>query len=155
MDSRVGLFGGILAAGVGLVAYSYLNGDDSKKNAEGNGKEEYLDRWVAQVGVPLRLPHAKLVAIRENFLREMRDGSSKFYFQLGCVLFPGLRFVGKSSMPMIPSLVTRRASGEESGVAYALDFGGTNVRVLKCKLENGEVLSPLLLLLIVQVSPAS
>jgi hexokinase len=42
-----------------------------------------------------------------------------------------------SSLLMLPSYITR-PTGEERGEAIAIDFGGTNVRVLKVHLTNGQ-----------------
>uniref|UniRef100_A0A6B2L5C8 Phosphotransferase n=1 Tax=Arcella intermedia TaxID=1963864 RepID=A0A6B2L5C8_9EUKA len=54
-------------------------------------------------------------------LREMRDG-----------LLPG----NSSSLKMIPTYVTKLPTGTEKGVAYALDIGGSNLRVLKVDLDG-------------------
>jgi len=39
-------------------------------------------------------------------------------------------------MKMIPSFVTRIPNGDESGVFYALDLGGTNFRVSRLVLSS-------------------
>ncbi|KAJ2808611.1 hypothetical protein H4R20_000770 [Coemansia guatemalensis] len=47
----------------------------------------------------------------------------------------GLASDGKM-MKMIPSFVTRRPTGKETGSYYAIDLGGTNLRVLKVTLDG-------------------
>jgi len=43
---------------------------------------------------------------------------------------------GESSLAMIPSFVTKLPTGKEIGNAYGLDVGGSNLRVLKIKLDG-------------------
>ncbi|MGB7539250.1 MAG: hypothetical protein WBM17_11995 [Anaerolineales bacterium] len=43
-----------------------------------------------------------------------------------------------SSLRMLPSYITR-PTGAEQGEAVAIDFGGTNVRILKVRLNDGQV----------------
>lgn len=43
-----------------------------------------------------------------------------------------------SSLPMLPSYIAR-PTGAERGEALAVDFGGTNVRILNVRLEDGKV----------------
>jgi hexokinase len=45
-----------------------------------------------------------------------------------------------SSLPMLPSFIDR-PTGAERGEAVAIDFGGTNVRILKVGLNGGQVQS--------------
>jgi hexokinase len=45
-----------------------------------------------------------------------------------------------SSLRMLPSYIARPTGGER-GEAIAIDFGGTNVRILKVRLDGGEVQS--------------
>eukprot|EP01125_Pyxidicula_operculata_P006081 TRINITY_DN2118_c1_g1_i2.p1 TRINITY_DN2118_c1_g1~~TRINITY_DN2118_c1_g1_i2.p1 ORF type:complete len:511 (+),score=165.44 TRINITY_DN2118_c1_g1_i2:2619-4151(+) len=74
------------------------------------------------------LPLSKLVTIRENFLREITEGLESD------------SSVSKSSLAMIPTFVSKLPVGTEKGTTYALDIGGTNIRVLKCSLDgNGKV----------------
>lgn len=40
------------------------------------------------------------------------------------------------SFRMLDSSVTAIPSGEEKGTVYAIDFGGTNVRAVRCKLTG-------------------
>lgn len=42
----------------------------------------------------------------------------------------------KSSLAMIPSFITRLPTGKEKGFAYALDVGGTNLRVIGVQLDG-------------------
>eukprot|EP00996_Jenningsia_fusiforme_P007264 NODE_983_length_1776_cov_88.488130_g868_i0.p1 GENE.NODE_983_length_1776_cov_88.488130_g868_i0~~NODE_983_length_1776_cov_88.488130_g868_i0.p1 ORF type:complete len:446 (-),score=86.09 NODE_983_length_1776_cov_88.488130_g868_i0:363-1700(-) len=44
-----------------------------------------------------------------------------------------------SSIKMLPSYVSSRPKGTESGSYVALDMGGTNFRVVKCDLKNGKL----------------
>jgi len=47
-----------------------------------------------------------------------------------------------SSMRMLPTYVTQRVTGAETGDYFALDLGGTNFRVLKLTLEGGGAVGP-------------
>eukprot|EP01128_Nolandella_sp_AFSM9_P005687 TRINITY_DN2803_c0_g2_i1.p1 TRINITY_DN2803_c0_g2~~TRINITY_DN2803_c0_g2_i1.p1 ORF type:complete len:513 (+),score=148.21 TRINITY_DN2803_c0_g2_i1:46-1539(+) len=131
MEQGKVILGGVLVTATAFALYSLFkkqSGDSQSKPQSTTGVNgraiDSMGQLFEELSVKLSLTYPKLVAIRENFLREIRDG---------------LRFNNKSSMPMIPTLVTHRASGKEEGIAYAIDFGGTNVRVLKCQLQDGAV----------------
>ena len=47
----------------------------------------------------------------------------------------GLEKGGKSSLKMLPTYV-RKPTGEESGIFFALDLGGTNFRILEIELKE-------------------
>ena len=69
----------------------------------------------------MELTWPQLVTVRENFVREIREGLSR---------------ESKSSMAMVPSLVTALPSGDEVGECVALDIGGSNLRVLLVRLRG-------------------
>eukprot|EP01012_Entosiphon_sulcatum_P016243 TRINITY_DN21155_c0_g1_i1.p1 TRINITY_DN21155_c0_g1~~TRINITY_DN21155_c0_g1_i1.p1 ORF type:complete len:613 (+),score=120.89 TRINITY_DN21155_c0_g1_i1:40-1878(+) len=46
-----------------------------------------------------------------------------------------------SSMYMLPSFITRSPNYEEEGDFVGLDLGGTNARVVRCRLESGKVVN--------------
>ena len=48
-----------------------------------------------------------------------------------------------SSMMMLPTFVNKRVTGDERGDFYALDLGGTNLRVLRLTLEGDGKVGPL------------
>jgi len=63
--------------------------------------------------------------ILKNLLSEMRDG---------------LQPNSQSSLKMIPTFVTKLPHGKEKGLAYAIDMGGSNLRILRVQLDgNGGV----------------
>ncbi|EDV20785.1 uncharacterized protein TRIADDRAFT_50939 [Trichoplax adhaerens] len=51
----------------------------------------------------------------------------------------GLSKDKKSSLKMLPSFVRSTPTGKESGDYLALDIGGTNFRVLRCSLNDGQI----------------
>ncbi|KAI8475386.1 MAG: hexokinase [Monoraphidium minutum] len=53
----------------------------------------------------------------------------------------GMRKANSSTIMMLPTYVLRLPTGEETGSCYAIDIGGTNFRVMHCKLskEKGKV----------------
>lgn len=68
------------------------------------------------------LPTARLAKIAANMLGEMREG-----------------LAGRpSTVKMIPSFVTAVPTGRESGSSWAIDLGGSNLRVLEVLLEVGQ-----------------
>ena len=52
----------------------------------------------------------------------------------------GLEQDGKSTLKMLPSYVYRRDPAQCNGPVYALDLGGSNFRVLRMVLKNGQIL---------------
>ncbi|ORY00623.1 hypothetical protein K493DRAFT_210755 [Basidiobolus meristosporus CBS 931.73] len=67
------------------------------------------------------LPEAKLREIVDSFIKAMEDG---------------LKANGQN-LAMIPSYVTGRPTGKETGAYLALDLGGTNFRVCQVNLKGG------------------
>jgi len=66
-----------------------------------------------------------LEEILNNLLSEMRDG---------------LQPNSDSSLKMIPTFVTKLPHGKEKGGAYAVDMGGSNLRILRVQLDgNGGI----------------
>eukprot|EP00918_Siedleckia_nematoides_P104879 GHVU01228975.1.p1 GENE.GHVU01228975.1~~GHVU01228975.1.p1 ORF type:complete len:572 (+),score=156.40 GHVU01228975.1:299-2014(+) len=46
---------------------------------------------------------------------------------------------GTSSIRMLDTFIEKQATGNEEALTYALDFGGTNFRVLRMKLKDGTI----------------
>ncbi|KAL8439371.1 hypothetical protein Efla_001841 [Eimeria flavescens] len=82
----------------------------------------------------LKLSTEKLVEIRDAFMQELSKG-------LAMHKQHGLQWVPEEcSFRMLDSCVESIPTGQEKGVFYALDFGGTNVRTVRCELlGNGRV----------------
>ncbi|KAL8270107.1 hypothetical protein Esti_005961 [Eimeria stiedai] len=79
----------------------------------------------------LRLSKEKLMEIRDAFNDELVKG-------LAMHKKHGLKWVPEeSSFRMLDSCVQSIPNGNETGVFYALDFGGTNVRAVRCELLGG------------------
>ncbi|XP_027094665.1 hexokinase-2, chloroplastic [Coffea eugenioides] len=57
---------------------------------------------------------------------------------MASVMRAGLAVDGGSDLPMIPSYVDALPTGNEKGLFYALDLGGTNFRVLRVQLGGKE-----------------
>ena len=72
------------------------------------------------------LPAPRLAAIKAAFLKEMAAGLAGA---------PG------ATIKMIPSYVTDLPSGNETGAFWAIDVGGSNLRVLEVKLEGAHHMS--------------
>eukprot|EP01127_Copromyxa_protea_P003354 TRINITY_DN13180_c0_g1_i1.p1 TRINITY_DN13180_c0_g1~~TRINITY_DN13180_c0_g1_i1.p1 ORF type:complete len:451 (+),score=93.51 TRINITY_DN13180_c0_g1_i1:99-1355(+) len=53
----------------------------------------------------------------------------------------GLCANSSSSLAMLPSYVTKLPSGDETGTVYAMDMGGSNLRVLKVELKGNGVVT--------------
>jgi hexokinase len=84
-------------------------------------KNMILAEFVKETCGELNLSNAVLQKVAVEFETAMRDGLE-----------------GKpSSLRMLPSFISR-PTGRERGEAIAIDFGGTNVRVLKVRLEDGK-----------------
>ena len=74
-----------------------------------------------------QMPLATLETMKAYFLSEARAGLAGT---------PG------ASLRMLPTYVTNRVTGNETGNFYALDLGGTNFRVLKLSLLGGGKVGP-------------
>ncbi|KAJ1899972.1 hypothetical protein LPJ66_001769 [Kickxella alabastrina] len=72
------------------------------------------------LGKQFLLPDERLAAITKEFRRRMEEG---------------LAADGKV-LKMIPSFVTWRPKGNETGSYFAIDLGGTNLRILKVTLDG-------------------
>jgi len=72
------------------------------------------------------LPPASMENLRQLFLTEARAGLAG----------------SDSSLRMLPTYLTRRVTGEETGEYFALDLGGTHFRVLQLRLEGGGRIGP-------------
>ena len=78
---------------------------------------------VAAIEQLFRLPPAKLNQIVKHFRAELQRGLSS----------PG------QTLKALPSFVTRRPTGKETGTFLALDLGGTNLRICEVVLKgNGK-----------------
>lgn len=80
-----------------------------------------LDKELFNLAKEFDYDVVTLNRICDNFVKELKEG-----------LGPD----SKSSLAMIPTFVTRLPSGTEKGTAYALDIGGSNLRVLKVSLDG-------------------
>jgi hexokinase len=79
-----------------------------------------LAEFVREACRQIDLPTAELRRIAADFEAAMREG-----------------LAGRpSSLPMLPSYIDRPTGGER-GEAVAIDFGGTNVRILRARLADG------------------
>lgn len=79
----------------------------------------------------LRLGKEKLDEIRVAFKSELVKGLEMHKRH-------GLKWVPEEcSFRMLDSCVSDVPTGNETGIFYALDFGGTNVRAVKCELVGG------------------
>lgn len=76
---------------------------------------------LESLGMQLTPTTEQLHAMMKEFQRQMRTGLE-----------------GRAeSLKMIPTYVEREPTGRESGEFYAIDIGGTNLRVLKVGLQDG------------------
>jgi hexokinase len=80
-----------------------------------------LSKFVEEACNQIDLPSEALKQVAARFEAAMRDGLAG----------------RESSLRMLPSYIAR-PTGEERGEAIAIDFGGTNVRILKVRLANGQ-----------------
>lgn len=71
-------------------------------------------------------PRKDLQALEDDIVKQMEAG---------------MRKANSSTIMMLPTYVLRLPTGAEVGTCYALDIGGTNFRVMHCKLskEHGKV----------------
>ncbi|CDI83787.1 hypothetical protein EAH_00043710, partial [Eimeria acervulina] len=80
---------------------------------------------------PLRLSKEKMEELRTAFKDELLRGLEMHKKH-------GLKWVPEEcSLRMLDSCVSQIPTGDEVGVFYALDFGGTNVRAVRCELVGG------------------
>ncbi|KAI8971403.1 hexokinase-domain-containing protein [Pilobolus umbonatus] len=87
------------------------------KNLNGTNEQEEYMRDVINL---FTIDTERLLKIRDHFLDEMNKGLAG----------------EESSLPMIPSYVEGRLTGEEKGNFLALDLGGTNLRVVLVTLQG-------------------
>lgn len=122
----------IIGAGVvagGLALYYYF----SKKKALVTEDQIDLDNdklhVINKIKNKYHISHEGMVKLKESILSEFQLGLQKVHDE-------NL----KSSIKMLPSFITRKPTGNEEGISYALDVGGTNARAIKVKLNgNGKV----------------
>jgi len=87
-------------------------------------KGDSLDGIYEEIKQQFQKSKDDLDLIVKNMLAEMREG---------------LEPVSESSLKMIPSFVTKLPTGKEKGTAFAIDMGGSNLRIIKVKLDgNGK-----------------
>lgn len=80
---------------------------------------------------PVRLTSEQLAEMRRAFEEELVKG-------LAMHKKHGLKWVPEEcSFRMLDSCVASVPTGDEKGIYYALDFGGTNVRAVRCELLGG------------------
>lgn len=84
-------------------------------------QEEARAAVAAELRRQLTVPANQLRPIADHIVREMEKGAAE----------PG------HTLAMLPSFVTGRCTGKETGTYYALDLGGTNLRVCAVTL-NGD-----------------
>ncbi|KAJ3277742.1 hexokinase A [Borealophlyctis nickersoniae] len=97
-------------------AQSEVPQDELDSIAPSTAAEATIDR----IRKEFYIPAARLQNMLKAFVKDMQRGLK----QDGAI------------MKMIPSYVTRRASGSETGTYLALDLGGTNFRVCQVTLEG-------------------
>lgn len=81
-----------------------------------------LEEMMRSIRSSFVLSQNKIQRLMEAFVEEMRIGLSGDNH--------------KGDLKMIPSYVTRLPTGEEQGTVWAIDLGGTNLRVLEVHLEG-------------------
>ncbi len=81
---------------------------------------------LSELKQSLTLTDERLVTMKKDFIS---------------VMSYGLKNSG-GAMAMIPSFVTHRPSGEEKGSFWAIDLGGSNLRVVKFDLLGGSKINP-------------
>jgi hexokinase len=87
-------------------------------------KGDSLDGIYEEIKQQFQKSKDDLDRIVKNMIAEMREG---------------LEPVSESSLKMIPTFVTKLPTGKEKGSAYAIDMGGSNLRIIKVKLDgNGK-----------------
>lgn len=109
-----------VSIGVGIALY-FRKTTQQKPQSQTTYNPSRLSELLKVFTEEFSLTPAILEKIRDNFVKEMREG---------------LEENSQSSMKMIPTYITRLPTGDESGTAYALDIGGSNLRVLKVLLDG-------------------
>ena len=79
-----------------------------------------ISSHFSQIEAALTISTSKLAEISSDFIAELDKGLAKD----GC------------DIKAIPSYVTKRPTGNERGIYFALDFGGSNFRVCKVTLNG-------------------
>ncbi|CAG8662025.1 514_t:CDS:2, partial [Acaulospora colombiana] len=88
-----------------------------------NASQEQLTA-IEEITRELELNAEKSMEIRNHFMMELNKGLENY----------------GQNLAMVPSFVTRRPTGQETGTFLALDLGGTNLRVCQVDLKgNGEI----------------
>lgn len=94
--------------------------------------ESFEDRYKRYIEAFTPKPE-ELKKMTQSFVDELRIG-------LNChKIHPYTHVPSECSFKMLDSYVPRPPTGRESGVYYALDFGGSNFRVVRCVMENGKM----------------
>ncbi|GBF92337.1 hexokinase [Raphidocelis subcapitata] len=76
---------------------------------------------LAEYEAAMLPPRGEMQALEDDIVKQMEDG---------------MRKTGSSTILMLPTYVLRMPTGEERGSCYALDIGGTNFRVMYCRLSD-------------------
>ena len=81
-----------------------------------------LEKALQEIQEGFSLPASSVVEIADEFRRAMREGL----------------YEGKGPLKMLPSFLGK-PTGQEEGIYVAVDFGGTNIRVLIASLRGKEI----------------
>lgn len=112
--------GAAVATGIAAGVYGYEQ--VSKRMPRYRQQRELLMEYESAM-LP---PRKDLQALEDDIVKQMESG---------------MRKANSSTIMMLPTYVLRLPNGAEHGSCYALDIGGTNFRVMHCKLsqEHGKV----------------
>eukprot|EP01055_Gregarina_sp_Pseudo9_P000379 Gregarina_sp_Pseudo_9__378@NODE_1246_length_1743_cov_334_109155_g1172_i0_p1_GENE_NODE_1246_length_1743_cov_334_109155_g1172_i0NODE_1246_length_1743_cov_334_109155_g1172_i0_p1_ORF_typecomplete_len518_score169_40Hexokinase_1/PF00349_21/3_8e51Hexokinase_2/PF03727_16/1_4e46_NODE_1246_length_1743_cov_334_109155_g1172_i0991652 len=94
--------------------------------------ESFEDRYKRYIAAFTPRPE-ELKKMTQSFVDELQIG-------LHChKVHPYEHIASECSFKMLDAYVSRPPNGREEGVFYALDFGGSNFRVVRCVMEHGKM----------------
>lgn len=107
--------GAAVATGIAAGVYGY---DQVSKRMPRYRQQRELYQEYEKKMLP---PRKDLQGLEDDIVKQMEEG---------------MRETGASTVLMLPSYVLRLPTGDERGSCYAIDIGGTNFRVMYCKLSD-------------------
>jgi hexokinase len=104
--------------------YNILEQLSPSKNGNPQLEDLKKDALIQSLKAQMLPSIDRLKEMTYYMLHEMHDG-----------LQPG----SKSTLKMLPSYVYKRSPTKSNGIVYALDLGGSNFRVLRLSIKNGDI----------------
>lgn len=123
-DKRIVAGVTVVAVMVGAAAMFFLNKRNRTSLTSRSTLQPAYEQAIAQIKQKFEVPTDYIQRIKEGMESEFKLGLSKPTGEK------------PSSIKMLPSFIDRIPTGHETGISYALDIGGSNLRTMKLELDG-------------------